>query len=102
MRTSPEKHSVNIILGMGTNKGDRLGNLTAAVQSLAPQVMVRRVSSVYSTPPWGYTDQPDFLNIVLIARTSLSPEGLLTLPQGPGAAGGAHSQFPLGAAGDRY
>ncbi|MFN2144490.1 MAG: dihydropteroate synthase, partial [Anaerolineales bacterium] len=71
-------HSVEIILAMGTNKGDRQGNLAAAVQALAPQVIVRRISSVYSTPPWGYTDQPDFLNIVLTATTSLAPEELLT------------------------
>ena len=27
-----------------------------------PNTTVRTVSSLYRTPPWGKTDQPDFLN----------------------------------------
>jgi len=66
-----------IFLGLGTNAGDRLANLQAAVDGLAPQVQVQLVSSVYQTPPWGYTDQADFLNIVVQAATSLPPDALL-------------------------
>ncbi|MEJ2759715.1 MAG: 2-amino-4-hydroxy-6-hydroxymethyldihydropteridine diphosphokinase, partial [Anaerolineales bacterium] len=66
-----------IYLGFGTNVGDRLGNLQAAVDKLVPQVQVQQVSSVYQTPPWGYTDQAEFLNIVVRATTSLPPDALL-------------------------
>jgi dihydropteroate synthase/2-amino-4-hydroxy-6-hydroxymethyldihydropteridine diphosphokinase len=75
-----ETHSTGwnrIILGLGTNKGDRMANLAAAVHALAPAVQASNISSVYRTPPWGYTDQPDFLNIVIAARTQLAPEDLL-------------------------
>ena len=66
-----------IYLGLGTNNGDRLANLEAAVESLAPGVNVTRRSPIYRTPPWGYTDQPDFLNMVLEAETNLPPFDLL-------------------------
>jgi len=36
-----------------------------------------RASSVYETAPWGYADQPDFLNCVLEVQTSLAPCHLL-------------------------
>lgn len=66
-----------IILALGSNLGDRLQNLQEAVQMLAPEVQVSRLSSVYETEPWGYAEQPQFLNQVLVAETSLDPHGLL-------------------------
>lgn len=70
-----QKHIV--YLGMGTNAGDRFANLQAAVVRLSPQLDVREVSRVYQTPPWGYTDQADFLNLVAKAETTLTPKELL-------------------------
>ena len=60
-----------VYLGLGTNLGDRLANLEQALQALTPQVRVLRASSVYQTQPWGYLDQPAFLNQVLLAETLL-------------------------------
>ena len=37
------------------------------------------VSSLYSTPPWGKTDQPAFLNAAAALDTALSPRALLDL-----------------------
>ena len=37
------------------------------------------VSSLYRTPPWGKTDQPDFINAAAEIRTSLEPRALLAL-----------------------
>ena len=65
-------------LAIGTNLGDRLANLRAALRSLPPDVELVAVSRVYETPPWGYADQPAFLNIAVHARTRLSPESLLS------------------------
>lgn len=67
-----------IYLSLGTNLGRRAANLRAALASLAPQIRVRRVSPVYETEPWGYTDQGAFFNQVVEAETVLSPDGLLT------------------------
>ena len=62
---------------MGTNLGDRLSNLRAAIAALAPDIQGLVESPVYETEPWGYADQPPFLNMVLRAATDLSPRDLL-------------------------
>ena len=66
-------------LGLGSNVGDRLGSLLAAVEALSERgVAVRARSSVYETAPQGeILDQPDFLNAVLEIDTDLGPEELL-------------------------
>lgn len=68
----------DIFLAIGTNLGDRLANLRAALHSLPPDVELVAVSRIYETPPWGFTDQPAFLNMVIHAWTRLSPESLLS------------------------
>ena len=66
-----------IFLGLGTNMGDRLANLTAARAALEPYASLLMASSIYKTPPWGFTNQPEFLNQVLKSETDLSPTRLL-------------------------
>ena len=68
-------------LGFGTNLGSREQNLSQALQSLAnsPDLYIVRSSSIYETAPWGYTDQPSFLNFTVEVRTKLSPVELLEL-----------------------
>lgn len=66
-----------VYLGLGTNLGDRQANLRAAVQALAPEVVVRAESRVYETPAWGVEDQPAFLNMAVKAETALQPAALL-------------------------
>lgn len=69
---------VNITyLALGANLGDRLANLRAALDALLPAVRVLAESRPYETPPWGYTDQPAFLNMALKGETALPPETLL-------------------------
>ena len=67
-----------VYIALGTNLGDRLANLRDAIDALAPDVRVLRESTSYETPPWGYTDQPAFLNMVIKAETSLNPRALLS------------------------
>lgn len=64
-------------LGLGTNLGDRLHNLQEAVRLLPPQAHPVAFSPIYETPPWGYLDQPPFLNQVIQAETELDPLRLL-------------------------
>ncbi|MGB9799317.1 MAG: 2-amino-4-hydroxy-6-hydroxymethyldihydropteridine diphosphokinase [Thermanaerothrix sp.] len=68
---------VTVYLALGTNLGDRLANLRRALAALPPEVQPLRVSAVYETPPWGITEQPRFLNMVVEARTRLEPLPLL-------------------------
>ena len=66
-------------LGLGSNEGDRLANLSAARAALGRHgIEVTGASSVYETAPQGeVTDQADFLNACLRIRTELEPEQLL-------------------------
>ena len=66
-----------VFIALGTNLGNRLANLQAAIQSMPPEVIVLAESHIYETPPWGYKDQPAFLNMVIKAETELEPEQLL-------------------------
>ena len=66
-----------VYLALGSNLDDRLANLKQAVASLSPQMEVKAKSRVYETPPWGYADQPMFLNQVIRANTYLEFEPLL-------------------------
>ncbi len=70
--------SITCYLGLGSNLGQREENLRQAVAHIGPVMAVAAVSPVYETPPWGVTEQPDFLNICLAGETSLSPRALLT------------------------
>ncbi len=66
-----------IYLALGTNLGDCLVNLRMAIDSFEPKIRVIRESSIYETPPWGYENQANFLNMVVEAETSLNPRALL-------------------------
>jgi 2-amino-4-hydroxy-6-hydroxymethyldihydropteridine diphosphokinase len=52
------------ILSIGSNLGDRAEHLRAAVRLLGESVVL--VSGVYETAPWGDTEQPAYLNAVLL------------------------------------
>jgi 2-amino-4-hydroxy-6-hydroxymethyldihydropteridine diphosphokinase len=66
-----------VYLALGSNLGNRLANLKNAISNLPPQMDVMKRSPVYETPPWGYADQPPFLNQCVMAETYLEPESLL-------------------------
>jgi 2-amino-4-hydroxy-6-hydroxymethyldihydropteridine diphosphokinase len=66
-----------IYLALGSNLGDRTANLRAALDALPPKVRVLAESPAYESAPWGVTDQPDYLNMVLAGETTLSPTDLL-------------------------
>jgi GTP cyclohydrolase-4 len=71
-----DRHTV--YLGLGTNLGDRQANLAEARGRLEEVFTIEGASSVYETEPWGFEDQPAFLNQVLVGLTDLPPDALLT------------------------
>jgi len=85
-----------VYLALGSNLGDRLANLKQAIDSLTPQMEVKAKSSVYETLPWGYEDQPKFLNQVVKAKTYLDPEPLLKHLKRLEVALGRQASFPNG------
>lgn len=64
---------------MGSNMGDRAGNLLLAVRGMMDAgLAVRRLSAVYETEPVDVKEQPAFLNMVAELRVTLfSPEQTL-------------------------
>ena len=70
-------------LSIGSNIGDRLHHLTEAVRALRSQdgLTVTSVSSIYETAPVGFTDQADFLNMVVCIETGLLAQDLLEVCQ---------------------
>ena len=69
-----------VVYSVGSNLGDRLGNLQGAVDAISdtPDVIVVDISSVYETEPiGGPADNPKFLNLVIVAKTTLEPRTLL-------------------------
>ena len=64
-------------IALGSNLGNRLENLRTALDLMGSQVNVLECSSIYETPPWGYTSQPAFLNQVIKGETDLQAYELL-------------------------
>jgi len=65
-------------LGLGSNMGDREAQLRTALEKLeAPDLRLKRTSSLYETEPIGFKDQAWFLNLVGEFETELFPRQLL-------------------------
>jgi len=60
-------------VGLGSNLGDR----EALIRSAAELIGARRLSSLHETDPWGYEDQPRFVNAAAEVDTPLPPRNLL-------------------------
>lgn len=69
-------HKVYLLLG--SNLGNREKNIDNAINELkACGIIISKKSSLYNTAPWGYAEQPEFLNQALECLTSLEPFELL-------------------------
>jgi 2-amino-4-hydroxy-6-hydroxymethyldihydropteridine diphosphokinase len=67
-----------VFIGIGTNLGDRAANISRAKELLCEEgIFVERESSIDETDPVDVTDQPEFLNQIIIVQTALSAEELL-------------------------
>jgi 2-amino-4-hydroxy-6-hydroxymethyldihydropteridine diphosphokinase len=72
--------SRRVYLSLGSNLGDRVGRLRAALDGLrAGGVAIDAVSPLYETAAWGVEDQPNFVNIAVSGETVLAPLALLRL-----------------------
>jgi 2-amino-4-hydroxy-6-hydroxymethyldihydropteridine diphosphokinase len=60
-------------VGLGSNLGDR----ESVIRRAATLIGATRLSAVIETEPWGYVDQPPFLNAVAEIETPLAPRALL-------------------------
>jgi len=86
-----------IAIGLGSNLGDRRTMIERAVGRLREDVVEDLVaSSIYESPPWGYADQPAFLNAVVTGICEWEPPAVVSYLRGLEALLGRTPSFPNG------
>jgi len=69
-------------LGLGSNLGDKKKQLSLALAALAAKgIIIGRKSSLYRSKPWGFSEQPPFVNAVAEVFTELDPHEFLAICQ---------------------
>ncbi|MCU0607162.1 MAG: 2-amino-4-hydroxy-6-hydroxymethyldihydropteridine diphosphokinase [Candidatus Edwardsbacteria bacterium] len=83
MATAARRPGERVFVGLGSNLGNRLGNLRGALAAISeiPGLSVAAVSPLYETEPVGNRDQPQFVNAVIEVDCRLSPAELLAALQ---------------------
>jgi 2-amino-4-hydroxy-6-hydroxymethyldihydropteridine diphosphokinase len=67
-----------VFLGLGSDLGDREENLKLAIETIGASAgIVTGISPVYETEPVGFSGKGDFLNMVILIETGLTPSELL-------------------------
>ena len=82
MTMSLSKLSNRVYVAVGSNLGDRFGNIQKALDLLCnnknnPSIALKRTSFLHETAPMYVTDQPAFLNGAVELETDLAPSDLL-------------------------
>ena len=96
--------SSNVIVGLGSNIGDRIVFLAQALDLIEKEAgHIVASSSVWETEPWGFDADELFLNMVIVLRTSMEPPKLIQLFRSiegrmgrPAAAGGQSGRRGMG------
>lgn len=72
-----------VYIGIGSNIGNRQANCLKALERLKNNgIIINKTSALYETEPWGLKEQPQFINAVAEAETTLPPTGLLQMLKG--------------------
>lgn len=77
--TATEVAAATVFVGLGSNLGDPVRQVRAALEALAALEGTERAghSHLYRSAPLGPPGQPDYINAVARLRTRLAPEALL-------------------------
>lgn len=69
-------------LGLGTNLGDKEGNIRRACELIAERIgRIERQSDLYRSEPWGFQSENDFVNAAICVKTPMKPQEVLTATQ---------------------
>lgn len=69
-----------VYLSLGSNLGDKQRNLRFAISEIEQRCgKIELCSSFYSTPPWGFNSDNEFVNLALSITTVLDPLDLLNV-----------------------
>ena len=86
-----------VYLSLGSNLGERMENVRAAIAALpGAGVRVRKVSKIYETEPVDYLEQGWFLNCVVEGETAIAAVELLRQLRGIESAMGSAKAFAKG------
>jgi len=67
-----------VYLLLGSNLGDSEKYIEEAKKSINGTIgLIKQTSSLYKTAAWGNTNQPDFMNQVVVVSSTFSPQGVL-------------------------
>ncbi len=78
MIITDQAHMAFASFSLGSNLGDRRGNLIEAQRLMRLRMgRIERVSKIYESSPWGFTSQHPFYNCCLILSTQLEPSDLM-------------------------
>ncbi len=67
-----------VFILLGSNLGNRKANLEKAALGIEKHLgVIKKRSSLYETKPWGKSDQPDFINQVVLVESNLPIESVL-------------------------
>jgi 2-amino-4-hydroxy-6-hydroxymethyldihydropteridine diphosphokinase len=74
-------HSIRAFIALGSNLSNPEAQVAHAFGELdaLPGTQLVKCSSLYRSAPWGYSDQPDFINAVAEIETHLEPRRLLEM-----------------------
>lgn len=68
----------SVFLALGGNLGNTFKNIETALDLIENKVgVIVRTSSIYETEPWGKSEQPNFLNLVVELSTNYSAQETL-------------------------
>jgi 2-amino-4-hydroxy-6-hydroxymethyldihydropteridine diphosphokinase len=69
---------MKVYIGIGSNLGNRKKYIRQALEKMCELMTITRYSKPYHFPPYGFTHQPDFINMVIEGETELEPAHLLS------------------------
>ena len=87
-------HTRELVYALGANLGDPGRTLGVAARSLAAVLERPRASGVYRTPPEGGSDQPEYLNAVVVGRSPMTARQGLALARELEARAGRERPYP--------
>lgn len=71
-----------VYFGLGSNLGDKAQNIAKAIEMMKEQIgTLVSQSALYTSEPWGFESENDFVNIAACFETDLSPQEILSRTQ---------------------
>ena len=86
-----------VILGIGTNLGDKLENINLAYKYLNSEIgLIINKSKIYKSPPWGFNAKEDFFNSAVEIETNKSAHEILKIIKQIETKLGRQQKFKIG------